>query len=103
MFSALISSNFTIKFAPPIGCVFWNARSSCFLNGVRTRSSVRGALPNVNGAASDHAAGFSQRRQPHVASYSGLSKNGSTPDTTFGRCPLPKRFELLLLCDTEIG
>ena len=90
LFSALMTSNLTITFAPPpIRCVFWNARSSCFLNGVRTRSSVRGALPNVNGAASDHAAGFSQRETAARRVVLGVVEEGidaRTPRSAAARC-----------------
>src|SRR4029077_10429688 len=68
--------------------------------GVRTRGSVRGASPSVNGAAADHAAGLSHwlRRSSQLPLVV-----GSTPATTFGRCVLPNRPELLVACQMESG
>src|SRR5438477_8665726 len=84
----------------PIFIDFWMFRSVVIWPGVRTRGSVRGALPSVNAGAADQAAGFSHElrrlsQPPDVA--------GSTPATTFGRCVLPKRPELLLDCQIESG
>lgn len=64
----LISSARTDTVPVPSRCDFWTAMSADRRTGVRTRPSARGALPNVNGAACDHAAGFSHRMQPQRAS-----------------------------------
>src|SRR6476646_410326 len=58
-----------IKAPPPIGSVFWKATSVWVLNGVRMSVFVRGALPNVNGAAVVQAAELNQlMRQLHAGS-----------------------------------
>src|SRR5262245_33048450 len=79
---------------------FWMLRSTLRCPGVRSSENVRGALPNVNAGAAVNAAALIQlvsrsSSDPLVAR--------STPETTFGRCVLPSRPELLFDCQTLTG
>src|SRR5688572_19373449 len=85
---------------PANRCVFWMLRSTLRCPGVRKSDNVRGALPNVNGAAAVKAAGLIQlvsrlSSEPLVAR--------STPGTMLGRCELPSSPELLADCQTLTG
>src|SRR5690349_1678600 len=76
-----------------------NTTSALLRSGVRTRSSVRGAVPYVYGAASEYAAGLTQlskllSRPPDV--------EGSVP-VRFGRCEPLNVPVVSVRCETLIG